>query len=92
MKIKNGFVLRKMCGENIVSAEGIENVNFNKLISLNETAAFLWEEVTGKEFDSQLMARLLVREYGIDEELALKDSQNLCQAWLNAGIIETQDN
>ena len=42
MKIKKGFVLRQMCGENIVTAEGLEHINFNKLISLNSTAAFLW--------------------------------------------------
>ena len=45
MKIKKGFVLREMCGENIVTAEGLEHINFNKLISLNSTAAFLWNKV-----------------------------------------------
>ena len=42
MRIKKGFVLREMCGENIITAEGIENVRFDKLISLNATAAYLW--------------------------------------------------
>ena len=31
MKIKNGFVLREMCGENIVTAEGMENIIYNEL-------------------------------------------------------------
>ena len=42
MRHKDGFKLRKMCGENIITGEGLENINFNKLISLNDTAAFLW--------------------------------------------------
>lgn len=88
MKIKNGFVLREMCGENIVTAEGIENINFNKLISLNTTAAYLWEALTGKDFTTEDMAGLLVERYGIDMELALKDSENLCNAWKDAGVIE----
>ena len=50
MKIKEGFLLRELCGEHIVTAEGLENINFNKLISLNETAAFLWKALIGKEF------------------------------------------
>ena len=87
MKIKNGFVLREMCGENIVTAEGMENINFNKLISLNSTAAFLWRKVADTEFDAATMAQYLVEEYGIDMELALKDSHNLCESWINAGII-----
>ena len=88
MKIKDGFVLREMCGENIVAAEGIENINFNKLISLNESAAYLWRELIGKEFTTEEMAELLIVRYGIDKELAMTDSTNLCEAWINAGIAE----
>ena len=88
MKIKNGFVLRQMCGENIVTAEGLEHINFNKLISLNGSAAFLWEKVVGKEFTAEEMAQYLTEEYGIDMELALKDSNALCKAWIEAGVAE----
>lgn len=88
MKIKDGFVLREMCGEYIVAGEGIENINFNKLISLNATAAFLWKELIGKEFTTESMAELLIKEYGIDMELAMTDSANLCKAWINAGIAD----
>lgn len=88
MKIKNGFILREMCGEHIVAGEGIEHINFNKLISLNSTAAFLWKKLEGRTFTTEEMAGLLVAEYGIDTELALKDSENLCRAWIEAGIAE----
>lgn len=86
MKIKDGFVLREMCGEYIVAAEGLEHINFNKLISLNVTAAFLWKSLIEKEFTIEDMARLLTEEYGIDMELALTDSQRLMQSWIEAGI------
>ena len=88
MKIKKGFVLRQMCGENIVTAEGLEHITFNTLISLNATAAFLWEKVEGKEFTAEEMAQYLVEEYGIDMELALTDAGKLAQAWIDAGIAE----
>ncbi len=88
MKIKKGFILREMCGEKIITGEGIEHINFNKLISLNSTAAYLWENINGKEFTVEDLAKLLVDEYGIDMELALRDSENLCTAWSKAGIME----
>ena len=88
MKIKEGFILREMCGEYIVAAEGLENLNFNKLISLNESAAYLWSELFGKEFSIEEMAELLIARYGIDKELALKDSASLYEAWKGAGIAE----
>lgn len=88
MKIKEGFILREMCGENIVTAEGIENINFNKLISLNSSAAYLWENLIGKDFCVEDMAALLVEQYDIDMELALKDSESLSKAWMEAGVTE----
>lgn len=89
MKIKKGFVLREMCGENIVTGEGLEHINFNKLISLNSTAAFLWKKLADKdEFTAEDMAQLLVEEYEIEMDLALTDSRNLCQAWIDAGVAE----
>lgn len=88
MRLKNGFVLREMCGEHIVSGEGIEHINFNKLISLNSTAAFLWKEVEGKDFTAQTLAKLLIDRYGIDMELAVRDSEKLIKAWAEAGIME----
>lgn len=88
MKIKKGFVLREMCGENIVAGEGLENISFNKLISLNATAAFLWKKVAEKEFTPEEMAGYLTEEYDIDMELALKDAKALAQAWVEAGVAE----
>ena len=88
MKIKEGFVLRQMCGENIVAGEGLQHINFNKLISLNESAAYLWKELQGKEFTQEEMAELLIKRYGIDKQLAMTDSENLMNTWLEIGVLE----
>ena len=45
MKVKNGFNLREVCGENIIVAEGDENIDFSNIISMNESSAYLWQEV-----------------------------------------------
>ena len=39
MRIKKGFELRDVCGEKVVIASGIENVDFSQMIALNESAA-----------------------------------------------------
>ena len=41
MKIKEGFVLRTIVGENVVIGEGLAQINFNKMICLNSSAAYL---------------------------------------------------
>ena len=88
MKIKEGFILRQMCGENIVAAEGLQNINFNKLLSLNESAAYLWQELVSKEFTQEDMAELLIARYGIDKKLAMTDSANLMKSWVEVGVAE----
>lgn len=86
MKLKEGFVLREVAGEKIVSGEGLEHINFNKLITLNPTAAYLWENVYGKEFDYEMLASLLTKRYEVDHATALKDAAALIEEWVKAGI------
>ena len=88
MKLKEGFVLRTICGENVISGEGTKNINFSKLISLNETAAFLYRKAQGIEFTPETLAGFLTEEYEVAEETALKDAKVLCQQWIDAGIAE----
>jgi len=87
MKAKKGFKLREVCGEKIVVAEGRENIDFSKIISMNESSALLWEKIQDKEFDAKELARLLCEEYEVDEQKALADSKTLMEQWREAGIV-----
>ena len=88
MKPKPGFNLRTVCGESIIVAEGRENIDFSKVISMNESAAFLWKAVEDKEFSTEELVRLLMKEYGIDGCTATKDAAEIAERWLEAGITE----
>ena len=88
MKIKEGFVLRNICGQHVVSGEGTANVNFSKLVSLNDTAAYLFKAVAGEDFTPERLADLLTQEYEVDRERALKDAEALCAQWKEIGIAE----
>jgi len=88
MKAKLGFNLRVVCGENIIVAEGEENIDFSNIISMNESSAYLWQNIQGKEFTHEDLVGLLTQEYEVDEATALKDVKALTELWLQAGIIE----
>ena len=87
MKINNGFELREMCGEHIIIGTGVENIDFSKVISLNESAAWLWREVEGKEFTPESLAALLMGQYDVDEATALADATALVSQWVSVGIV-----
>lgn len=89
MKAKKGFKLRNICGEQIIVAEGKENIDFSNIISMNETSGYLWEQIQDKEsFDENDLSSLLVGQYEVDKDTALKDSIELIKTWKQAGIIE----
>lgn len=88
MRIKKGFVLREVCGEWVVSGESLEQINFNKLVTLNASAVFLWKQVENQEFEALTLADLLVEKYGIRKEVALHDALALCEQWEKAGVVE----
>ena len=88
MKAKTGFNLRTVCGENIIVAEGKENIDFSNIISMNESSAYLWKQVQDMEsFTNEDLAQLLTEEYEVDYDTALTDANQLSAQWLQAGII-----
>ena len=89
MKTKKGFHLRTICGENIMVAEGIENIDFSRIISMNESAADLWKKVEdGHEFTNEELVKALLDEYDTDEATARRDVEKMTKDWKEAGIIE----
>ena len=87
MKIKEGFILRSICGEFVVVGEGLAQVNFNKMLSLNESAAYLWKEVEGKEFTRESLVALLLDKYEVSEQQAAADVDKLVGIWIQEGVV-----
>lgn len=89
MKIKQGFELQNVCGEHIIVPTGIENIDYSKIISLNETAAYLWEECSKlDEFTVETMVSLLTREYEVEESIAQEDCEKIVARWAEMGLTE----
>lgn len=92
MKTKPGFNIRNVCGQDLIVAEGEENIDFSSIISMNETSSYLWQEVQKMDnFTIDDMADLILKEYDTDRETALKDCETLAAQWAKAGIIEGAD-
>jgi hypothetical protein len=87
MKTKKGFMLRSVADTHIVVPIGQASVDFNGLITLNETGAFLWEHLAeGCSYDELLNA--LLSEYDVAEDEARKGIDSFLETARNAGVIE----
>ena len=88
MKIKKGFTMRSVMGQNVVLAEGNNADSFGKIITLNSSAAILWEELKGKSFETEDVADLLVAKYGIDRDSALADAAHILTLMTEKGLLD----
>jgi hypothetical protein len=87
MRTKKGFRLRELGGDYILIGESAELVSFNNIITFNEAAAYLWQNVQGKDFDVETLTQLLLDEYEVTEDIAREDAQATIDDWKEIGII-----
>ena len=86
MKIKDGFMLRKVGGQNVVVAVGKASRDFNGIIRLNDTGVFLWQKLQQETSEEQLLAALTA-EYDIGEEQANSDIAEFVAALRKAALL-----
>ncbi|MBQ2445961.1 MAG: PqqD family protein [Oscillospiraceae bacterium] len=87
MKIKDGFVLRSIAGTHVVVPTGDNCLNFNGMITLNDSAAFLWR-VLQEGSDVEGMTKALLGEYEVDEETARSCSESFLKKLVEAKCVE----
>ena len=87
MKIKKGFVVRKIAGEDVVVALGAASKQFNGLIKLNDTGRFLWDKLSVGCDEGELV-EAIASEYDVDKETAAKDIKVFVDTLKGAGVLE----
>lgn len=87
MKIKSGFLLRKIAEQWVVVPVGARNVEFNAIMTLSETGADIWKALEQDMNEEQIVSNI-IKEYEVDEETAKNDVKEYIQQLLHKGIIE----
>ncbi|MBO6208758.1 MAG: PqqD family protein [Lachnospiraceae bacterium] len=87
MKIKNGFILRKVPGMNLVMPTGKNVKEFNGSLMLNDTGAFIFEKLQ-KGSTPEETAQALTQEYDVSLDTASADVQKTIASLIEAGVAE----
>ncbi len=89
MRIKKDFVLREVCGENVIMCEGLKAIDFRKILALNESAAWLWKEAQAQgDFTVESLTSRLCEEYEVSTEEARSCVTELFEKLEEQGVIE----
>ncbi len=87
MKIKEGFVLRQVAGQNVVVAVAQRSVDFNGMLTLNESGALLWKTLACGG-DREALIRALLDEYEVSGEVAAQSVERFLAELVRAGCVE----
>lgn len=89
MQLKKGFVLRNVCGENVITGEGLDAIDFGRLLCLNETATWLWRRAEEQGiFTVDSLADALCEEYDVNADQARQDVSAMLAEWQNIGVVK----
>jgi len=87
VKIKDGFMLREIAGSWVVIPLGQRVVEFNGMISLNESSVMLWNKLEkGATIDE--LVQTVLSEYDIDEKTARADVEDFVNQIREKGLLE----
>lgn len=87
MKIIKEFILRDIAGECVLVPTGATTQEFNGLITMSDTAKFIWENLE-KVDSSEELIKLLLDEYVIDEETAQKEAHRFINKLISVGFVD----
>lgn len=87
MKLKENFALRPVADTWVVLPLGEESVNFNGMLTLNESGALLWQALE-KGGDREALADALMAEYVVDRAQALADAEAFLKKLQEIGCLE----
>ena len=87
MKLNQSLRLRRIGSKWMIVRVVDGEVNMTDVISLNETAARLWEQFQGREFTEDEMVEWLCGEYEVGLPVAKADVRNLLDRWKEYGML-----
>ena len=87
LKVKKGFILRKLGTEYMAVAIGEASKNFNGMFRLNGTGAFYWKELEKGTTKDLLVTKTLEEYEGVTEDTARHDVEEFLDT-ISVAIVD----
>ena len=88
MRIKSEYRVRQIAGENVVILQGRGNSDMTQIITLNDSALLLWNQLEGQDFAIEDAINVLCESYEVAESVAANDAQAWVKRMQECGLVE----
>ena len=76
MQINPQYKVRNVVDENVVMVQGKNAGDMTTVVALNDTSLFLWNSLSGREFELSDVVSLLTEKYDVEIERATSDAES----------------
>lgn len=87
MKIDTHTKVREVAGEHIIILQSDHTADFSTVVGLNESALFLYNSLSGREFEIDDIVSLLCAEYDVDTSTAQHDADEWVSSMRELGLL-----
>lgn len=88
MLLKEDLKYNEVCGQPFIVPMGESNIDFSKIIALNESSKLLWKRMEQGEFTVDDLVKVLLDEYEVDEQTARNDVETIIKQFEKEGVIK----
>ena len=88
MKLKPGYLVQKIAGENILIAGGTGNVDLSNMLVLNDSATMIIQTLIDREVSMEDLIEVLVVNYNVDAEHVEEDVKELLIELNKQNVLE----
>ena len=87
MQINKDFTIQKVGASYVAVPVGETSKTFHGMVRLNETGAFLWKQMSGKDCTEEALVEALLGEYDVAREIAERDVHRVVELLKENGIL-----
>ena len=88
MKVKDGFLIKKILDDYLVVPTGDNIVDFSVVVSLNESGAFLWEQLKTEKTEAELIDALMGTYESLERSVAENDVAEFVSLLQSHGFLD----
>ena len=86
MRVSNDYIMRQIAGEFLLVPTGAAAAKFNGLITMNDVGRFIFQTLA-EEHTVCEVAALITKEYDVDENTAIADTEEFVQQLRQIGAL-----
>ena len=87
MQINKDFTIQKVGAQYVAVPVGETSRTFHGMVRLNETGAFLWRALAGRDMTEAELVDVLLAEYDVSREIAERDVHRVVETLKENGIL-----